>query len=176
MKKIVSIIKYLINIPIYLLSKIIKPNENIWIFGAWFGDKYADNSKYLFEYVNRNCHNIKAIWLSNDSNTVKLVKKKGYKSYKTYSLMGYFYSIFAKYGFVSTGMFDINFIPTYNMKLINLWHGIPLKKIVMDDFITRVIPKDNLYNKLKNFLFPFLQDNRYYSVIATSDDINKIYQ
>lgn len=175
MKKFKTIFWYIINIPTWLLSKIIKPNKNIWIFGAWFGKKYGDNSKYLFEYVNKNYPEIKAIWLTKDNATLKLLKNKGYRVYKTYSFLGYFFSLFAKYGFVSTGIWDINIFPTANMKIINLWHGIPLKKIMMDDNITRNISNNNsLYQKLKNFFFPFAIDN-YYSTIATSSDINKIY-
>ena len=27
--------------------------EELWVFGAWKGKLYADNAKYMFEYVNR---------------------------------------------------------------------------------------------------------------------------
>jgi len=176
MSKIKNIIKYSINIPIWILSKIIKPNENIWVFGAWFGSKYADNSKYLFEYVCRNHPQIKAVWLSNNEETLKLVKRKGYKAYKTYSLKGYLCTLSAKYGFVSTGFYDINIFACANMKMINLWHGIPLKKIMQDDNITRIAADDNsLYQRAKKFFFPF-SFNNYYASIAPSETVCKIYQ
>jgi hypothetical protein len=38
----------------------------VWIFGAWYGRKFSDNSKYLFFYVST-CHpEIKAIWLTHN--------------------------------------------------------------------------------------------------------------
>ena len=174
--KFFTIIKYLCNIPVWLLSKIIMPNKNIWIFGAWFGEKYGDNSKYLFEYVNKNCPEIKAIWLTKNNETLKLVRHKGYRAYIAYSFMGYFYTLMAAYGFVSTGYGDINFIPTANMKMINLWHGSgALKKIMMDDDITGKLREQTLYKKLKKLLFPFARDN-YYSCIATSETTYKIFR
>ena len=60
LRKIFYIIKSLI----YLFSRILPKDENIWLFGAWFGEKYADNSKYLFEYVNKNLPSVRAIWLT----------------------------------------------------------------------------------------------------------------
>ena len=39
---------------IYAISCLIPKSKNLWIFGAWRGQLYADNSKYLFEYVAEN--------------------------------------------------------------------------------------------------------------------------
>ena len=30
------------------LSTLRKRDKNLWVFGAWFGREYLDNSKYLF--------------------------------------------------------------------------------------------------------------------------------
>lgn len=174
LKKIISIIRFSLNVPIWLLSKVIKPKKYIWVFGAWFGKKYGDNSKYLFEYVNKSCPDIKAIWLATEDDTVKLVRSKGYRAYKTFSFKGYLYSLIAAYGFVSTGFGDINFFPTANMKMINLWHGSGgLKKCMMDDDISGKSSEITLYKKLKNFFFPFANE-RYYTTITTSEVMVKI--
>ena len=57
----------------YFFSFIIPIDKNLWVFGAWFGEKYADNSKYLFEYVNENHTEIRAVWLTQNHATLKLV-------------------------------------------------------------------------------------------------------
>jgi len=160
--------------PFYWLSYIIPKDKNLWIFGAWFGDRYADNSKYLFEYVNKYHPEIKAIWLTRNQDTYKLVKKKGYRVYKTYSLKGVYYSLRAKVGIVSTGLNDINMYLTGNMQIIQLWHGTPLKKIMFDDKIT--FRRPNILRKLLFLIFPFLKRNLYYSdalLIATSEEVQK---
>lgn len=164
---------FIINLPIYILSKFMIRNSKVWVFGAWFGKNYSDNSKYLFEYVNNNCKDITAVWITNDNKTYKLIKQKGYRVVKTYSLLGYYYTLIAKYAFISVHHVDINLYASLGIKIINLWHGIPLKKILQDDNITRYIQnkKNPIYNKLKSLL---LQKN--YSVIATSEEIAQIYK
>ena len=34
------------------VAGIIPKKKNLWLFGAWEGQLYADNAKYMFEYVN----------------------------------------------------------------------------------------------------------------------------
>ncbi|MBD3808354.1 MAG: CDP-glycerol glycerophosphotransferase family protein, partial [Epsilonproteobacteria bacterium] len=129
MKKVKKIFLYLLNLPLYWISRLVPKDENIWIFGAWFGEKYADNSKYLFEYMSKNHPEIRAIWLTTNKSTLDLIKSKGYESYSTYSLKGYYFSARANFSFVSTAFNDVNiFIPS--KCIINLWHGNPLKKVV----------------------------------------------
>lgn len=46
LQKIKTLFLYIFNLILWLIAKIVPKDENIWIFGAWFGEKYADNSKY----------------------------------------------------------------------------------------------------------------------------------
>lgn len=128
----------------------IPKNKNLWIFGAWFGDKYADNSKYLFEYVNKNKPEIRAIWVTRNENTYKLVKKEGYEVYFKNSLKGFLYSSLAGVGIISNAFNDIPYT-TGRMKIVQLWHGTPLKKIVFDE--TRfTLNKDSFKRKIILYL------------------------
>ena len=164
---------YNVNLLLYWISKLIPKDEKIWIFGAWFGDKYGDNSKYLFEYVTNNYPEIKAIWLTKDKSTLEIIQKKGYKVYKTHSFKGYYYSIKASISFVSTSFNDINHY-VFTGIYINLWHGIPLKKIVYDDKLTNSIDYNSLQKKFSRMLFPFIylpEDFNY--IIASSKDETK---
>ena len=65
---------YLLNVPIFYLSGLIKRNDNIWIIGAWNGMRYSDNSKYLYEYIKDNTQ-IRIIWLTKDIQLQKKIKK-----------------------------------------------------------------------------------------------------
>ena len=170
MKKIKKLLVYTFNIPLYLIAKIIPKDKNIWIFGAWFGEKYGDNSKYLFEYVNKNHPEIRAIWLTKNKETLNIIRKKGYKVYYSYSFMGYLYSLRACFSFISTGFNDINHF-VFTKFYINLWHGIPLKKIVYDDKLVNSIRYDTLFHKLIRIIFPFIRKPEdFYKVIASSKD------
>jgi CDP-glycerol glycerophosphotransferase (TagB/SpsB family) len=144
---------YALMTPIYWISRLIPKNNNIWIFGAWFGEQYNDNSKYLFEYVNQYHPQIKAIWLSKNKIIIDQIRTKGYNAYHAYSIKGFIYSAKAKVGIVNMGIIDLNkFIPPDT--IINLWHGIPLKKIMYDDEINKSLT-NNRIKKLKKLVFPF---------------------
>lgn len=155
---------------IFLISCLIPKNKNLWIFGAWFGDKYADNSKYLFEYVNKNKPEIRAIWVTRNENTYKLVKKEGYEVYFKNSLKGFLYSSLAGVGIISNAFNDIPYT-TGRMKIVQLWHGTPLKKIVFDE--TRfTLNKDSFKRKIILYLKDFDEKNIY---ISSSDEVKKIF-
>jgi len=168
MNKIKKLLTYILNTPLYLLAKIIRKNKNIWIFGAGYGDKYADNSKYLFEYVNEYHPEIRAIWLTKNNKAYELIKSKGYEVYYRYSLKSIILGLKAKYTiFVHSNSIDcMPFINNKRTKIIQLWHGIPLKKIGFDDNLLK-------YNKttlnIKKFIFPFVHEE-YAFIIASSQE------
>jgi len=169
-----KLLTYVVMLPIYWISYIFPKDKNLWVFGAWFGEKYADNSKYLFEYVNKNHPEIKAIWLTHNQHTYNIIKKRGFKVYKIYSLKGLYYSSKAKVGIISTGLKDINMYLIGNMQIVQLWHGIPLKKIMFDDKIT--FKNISIYKKISFLIFPFVKKNYIYSdalLIATSKEVQK---
>ena len=52
------------------------------MFSSWEGTKYADNAKYLFEYVNTyDEKGIRCIWMTKDEDVLKEVIEKGYEGY-----------------------------------------------------------------------------------------------
>jgi len=131
--KLFKIIIYILSIPLQGISFCIPKNKNLWIFGAWTGNKYADNSKYLFEYIHQNKkENIKAIWLTDNKEVLNKLNKKGKLCVMKYSLQGFYYSIIAKYLVNCVSYNDLNiFAYIFGRKsiTINLWHGTPLKKL-----------------------------------------------
>lgn len=132
---------------IYLFSYLAVRDKKLWIFGAWFGEKYADNSKYLFEYVNRNHPEIRAIWVTGNWETLQLVKDRGYEAYHKESFNAYRYGLKAGVGILNTGIEDIIPYTTGGMTLVQLWHGTPLKKIVFD----ADVDEDESFTRLSPF-------------------------
>ena len=159
---------YIINLPLYYISFLFPKKNNIWIFGAWFGEKYSDNSKSIFEYVNKHDKAIVAIWLTQSKTVFNKLRNKGYKVYYTYSFFGYYYSAIARYVFVSTGMHDVNrFVSTNNIK-IQLWHGTPLKKIMHDD---KFVSNKKKIHILKKIFTPF-NHLKYDYLLSASENVN----
>ena len=149
----------------------IPKDENIWVFGAWFGKKYADNSKYLFEYINEFHPQIRTIWLTDNDEVIKQLESRGNEVYKKYSLKAIMIGFKAKYSiFVHSNESDCMSFLNNGAKLIQLWHGIPLKKIGNDDLLKFNTKK---YLNLKNLIFPFSIEHNYLCISASEEDKSK---
>jgi len=148
-------------LPIYCISFIVPRNRNIWVFGCWEGQKFADSPKYLFLYVNKNHPEIRAIWLSHRARVVQELSRKGYEAYKAISLKGFLCSLSAGCAVVSTGLSDINCFALGKAKKIQLFHGgTALKRLGRD-------------RERNTFLMP---DRRKGKVRATIAELaNKVY-
>jgi CDP-glycerol glycerophosphotransferase len=154
---------------LYWLANIIPKNKNIWIFGAWFGNKYSDNSRYLFEYINHNHPEIRAIWLTDNLDIISELKNKNYEVYKRYSIKSILLGLRAKYSiFVQTNLADcMAFLNNKYTSNIQLWHGIPLKKIGTDDSLSVTTYKRS---NLKEIVFPFLKIKYSLIISASTED------
>lgn len=151
-------------------------DENLMIFGAWFGKKYDDNPRYLFEYVVESCPQIKAVWMTCDENVYQRLKEKELPVCMSNTPEGKDLACKAKYVFTATGRLDIgeeNQQYLGGAYYINLWHGLPLKKIMYDDEYSAASKRDAKYyaRKIVDFL-----PNRHYYVVSTSDVITDIYE
>lgn len=114
---------------IYILSAYVPKKKGLWVFGAWKGYLYGDNSKYLFEYINRNCLDINAIWITKVESIVNQVKDKGFKAYNIKSLMAKWIVLRAEVVFETEGNLDVNSWLIRGSKIIQLWHGMGIKDV-----------------------------------------------
>ena len=115
-----------------LIGRLIPKSTQIWVFGSWFGERYADNSRALFEYVQRERPDIKAIWLTREKTVIDRVRRNGGHAFISYGLRGSWWVARAKCGFVTSSYSDIHrhLRPAV---VVNLWHGIPLKTVMHAD-------------------------------------------
>ena len=95
--KIISILIYIPYIPFWHLLRLIPRNPNLWVFGAWFGEKYTDNAKDLFEYITQNEKKIDAIWITRSKSVYKKLNEQNIKCYMNSSLRGIFICLKAKF-------------------------------------------------------------------------------
>lgn len=113
----------------YLLKLNFMRDKNLWIFGAWEGNKYDDNTKYFFEYINKYHKEIRAIWISNNPEIINEVREKGFEAELSYSKAGKIIQLKAGKAFLTNGIDDfdnINYI--YGAQIIGLWHAVPIKR------------------------------------------------
>ncbi len=158
----------------YFLSIFIPKKNSLWLFGSMFGDKYADNSKYLFEYVNSHHPEIRAVWFSANSETVSSIRNKGFEAYRFYDPRGILLALRAKVGFISHSVIrDIRpFVFTSNTLLVNLWHGIPLKRIALDDNVSELRNKTSFlpFQRISQLLCPAFRRQSDLLIAASIED------
>ena len=116
--------------PLFFLVSIILPrNKNIWIFGNV--DGYLDNTRYFFEFASMQNKYV-CIWLANNKEELKSIKQIGLNTVLKNSIKGYWHSARAYMTFICTGFSDVNRVLSLKSKVINFWHGTPIKKVYLD--------------------------------------------
>lgn len=140
MKTIFQIISRCLQFIVYGFSFLIPRDKRTWVFGS-FGT-YNDNSRYLFEYVIQEHKDIRAIWISSDDQSVLLASRYG-EAYQRNSFKGLYYALRAKVYVYAAYTRDICWYASGGAYKVNLWHGIPLKKI---EFDIRTPPLVNVFH------------------------------
>lgn len=171
--KIIKLFNLVNQTPIYFASSFIKRDPNLWVFGSWSGQLYNDNSKYLFEYIVESKNNINAVWITKNRKVLKELKSRQQPAYYCYSVRGIYIQL--KAGacfFTQSHSLDLLGSATQRALLFQLWHGMPLKKILNDDNSLRT-NKNNKLRLLINKAFPWTKDE-WDVVISPSKDAERI--
>lgn len=146
---------------------IILKDANSWVFGSMYGNSYNDNSKYLFEYISR-IPGQKAIWLTRNKKVHDTINELGYRAYYFYSIKGIYCSLIAKYVVISYSYDDVSifsYLLPWNSKVINLFHGTPLKLLRKDS--------EKLSSKLLRIAIYKYMGKKYDVVLSTSEISNE---
>lgn len=113
-----------------LFSIFFPKKKNLWVFGAWQGKQYSDNSKYLFEYVVKYHPEINAVWITRDNSIFENITRQGMKCAKRTSIKGILYVLRAKIAFETEGNQDISpFLNNSRTVTVQLWHGMGFKSM-----------------------------------------------
>ena len=142
----------------------IRPDSHIWLFSYTDNSHYNYNSRYLFEYVKENLPEITPLFVINDPELRNSLSSKYGKQYfiETESIQGIRQALSAGVWFTSAGL------PAYGTGLhkkrliINLWHGVPLKKIALLD--------PNL-KKAARIYFKKIFSENYTCILTTSHEL-----
>lgn len=174
MRKLLKYTSLLFFLPLWYLQKLLPRKGHIWVFGSWNGQRYSDNSKYLFDYVNTNHPKVRAIWLTKSQVVHEKLVNQGFECHKNWSTKGILLSLKAKYIFVSSGKKDINYLFINGAKLVHLWHGNPLKKIGLDDKYSSV--NGFYYSKIVKHVFPMSFEFNYDYMVSNSEIFTPLMQ
>ncbi len=171
---------YLLQLPFYVAARWIPSQKNLWVFGAWQGDRYADNSRYVYEYILEHHPEIRAIWFTARHSVYWALRKQNKPVVRINSLKGLWLAMRAHVAVVTHSLrADIQpLIHPAKTLTVQLWHGIPLKKIGFDDtkFTNPLRPPgiQQLKQRLIKTLFPFWEE-RYAIICTTSPKLKHIF-
>jgi len=172
---IIKISKYLLRFICVSVVTLIHKKKSIWVFGAWFGKSYSDNPKYIYQYVRSlNTSEVTPIWIAKEAKLVRELKGKGINAFKHNSFFGIYYQIISKVVFVGHSVSsDLNpWCIGFNTRRVQLWHGIPLKKIGFDDC---VFTNKNFKFKKYQFFLSLLTNDNYDLVTSTGTVCTKLF-
>ena len=173
---LINNIKYwaqLFNLPIYAISKAIPRDKSVWLFGSTFGRRFADNPRYLYNYI---CQNSKELgiypmWISHDKELVEFLNSRGCPACYYRSLKGVFYALKGGVYFYDNYSKDINYPLSGGALKINMWHGIPLKKIQHDNIHDSFRHPKNIIEKIKNYPRNISDEKPEDYVLTTSESL-----
>lgn len=116
--------------PAYLRYVGKKPKKNLIVFESFFGRNYSDNPKGLYEYMRKNYPNYKYVWNVNPE-YVDYFKQNHIPYVQRLTLRGARVTGRAKYWIMNTRL-PLWMNKPQGTKVIQTWHGTPLKTIGRD--------------------------------------------
>lgn len=167
---IIKIAHTFANLVCICVSSLIKKKENKWVFGSWFGNSVSDNPFYLSKYITDHkdfddYKDLEIVWIVNE---IPKSKNPFIKYVKKNSLLSVFEILRSRVAVFNQSyldLFDYNILGgTYK---VQLWHGVPWKKIGFDI----VEPTRNILKKINRKLnFYSIECDLY---IASSEENKK---
>ena len=138
MKRIFNyFINFFTNILVFFINLFIWRNKKIWLFGSWMGNKFSDNTRFLFQYLTEHKTEFgikKVIWVTRSEEVYNSLIEIGYNDvYMMHSVKSYFYHLKSGVHIVCNNVsisrfqYDIMSNLSFGAKKIQLWHGIGIK-------------------------------------------------
>ncbi len=136
MKLVKKIIKFLMQTPLnifYFLSAIFPKDMNLWLVGTSMAEGFRDNAKYFFlQAVNVVPNDVKVVWISKDKEILSQLREHNFNCVHLWSLKGIYYSLRAGVIIYDHSLLSVNRFFSHPKITVNLWHGLPLKRIEWD--------------------------------------------
>ena len=110
-------------------------NNGLWVFGEWFGNRCCDNSLFFANYLAEQHPEIPCIWVSKKGTDLSLLNPRIKRVEQGSEAMGLICN--AACIIVNQSTEDVSSENGFSISgptIINLWHGIPWKKIGFEAF------------------------------------------
>lgn len=145
---------------VYLLSLFVPKDGSLWLFSAWFGRKYEDSPRAIFERCVENGDTSRNVyWIYKGARPAEAETSPG-NFVNCYSAKGVWLQLRAKVFVLCVNSRD--FLPgaiSVRSFVVQTWHGTPMKQIGYD------MLKGSLFDLLKFWIRRYLTDN--YSIVLS---------
>ena len=135
-----------------------KRDKKLWVFSAWNGERYSDNSKYLFEYVSKNHKDITCVWLTKNKDLYNELTNRKVKVELLDSAKGRYIAKHAGVAFFTNSLEDFSEFPLiFGTKIVCLWHGSPVVKknymTLLDNYSALRLSAKKLKNSIYSVVY-----------------------
>ncbi|MFY9712281.1 MAG: CDP-glycerol glycerophosphotransferase family protein [Microbacterium sp.] len=130
----------LLRIPVYAAGRIgtvLVPRGNRWVFGCGAG--IGDGALALHALASEEGHD--TLWLTSSEREEQDAAALGIRTARKTSLRGWWETARAGVVVVTHGLGDVNRYGVAGAFVVQLWHGIPLKRIGLDSPATTQVPR-----------------------------------
>ncbi len=109
----------------------INRDPSLCVFGADV-DRFGDNSAYVYVQLAQQSNLLRCVWITGSTPLRDRLRAAGFEAEKRWSRRGILLCVRAGSYVVSSYASDVNRWFAEGATLVNLWHGVPLKKIERD--------------------------------------------
>lgn len=113
------------------IDMLVPKDESAWVFGALAGERFVDNSKYLFLHALEHADPSRRLtWVTRSNRVLRTLREYGIPCVHNYSPRGIWTVLRAGVRVVSTRRSDVMFFyPRPGRPTFHLHHGMPIKRI-----------------------------------------------
>jgi len=126
-----------------------RKDSSIVLFGAWFGERFADTSRYLFQFLSGNKEKYgltHVIWMTRKKSIIESLSRMGYEVCDLNSREAVYWHKKARYHIICNAAYDMDNIKgdilgqySYRSVKVNLWHGVmPIKGVGLADNVNKI--------------------------------------
>ncbi|WP_158599398.1 CDP-glycerol glycerophosphotransferase family protein [Halobellus sp. Atlit-38R] len=144
------------------ILSLVRNKNSLWVFGARASQSFSGNSKYLYIYC-QNHPDIRPVWITKSEEVVNKLNIEGVEVYHAHSLKGAMICARAEYVFITHTVKDVNMFSVIFSKVVQLTHGVPIKRIGWDRNRSR---KSQLLKLIRDYIW-----GDYHCVFVSSEKV-----
>jgi CDP-glycerol glycerophosphotransferase (TagB/SpsB family) len=113
------------------LARLVPRDDRLLAFGA-ARDRFGDNTAYLYLSLSAHSSPNRCVWITGSASLVERLRAAGLAAERRWSYRGVLTSLRAGSYVISSYTSDVNRWFADGARVVNLWHGVPLKRIERD--------------------------------------------